>query len=327
MDFLKSYAHQVVSYHPENARDDLFTELYNELCEEFADWQEEHPDGNEAAFLDAKKEHPMRFATRLAPEGSAYLIGPQFYYSFISALKIATIVTFGFHLFLGVIAALGSGAYFGSITRVLMSVPGTLVWIYASIIGVFIALEKSGEKATWLDNWNSSKLVPSDSHQAISKSETFFDMGVALLGLLWLLDIVQFPSMVRHDGTWISGWIANLPEVFWVVAGIMLVLDIAFCIFKLVRNFWSPNLRFMAIGFNIAWMAILSYAAARTQLISLDDVQSTGLQDLQVLINNVVHGTLYVVIALLAFETLNQGWKLYKPRRKVKDSEETVEGN
>jgi hypothetical protein len=55
MDILKSYAHQVVSYHPEKARDDLFTELYNELCEEFDDWQEEHPDGDEAAFLDAKR--------------------------------------------------------------------------------------------------------------------------------------------------------------------------------------------------------------------------------------------------------------------------------
>ena len=126
MDVLKSYAHQVVSYHPEKVRDEMFEELYNELCEEFADWQLDHPDANQAAFLDAEKEHPMRFATRLAPEGSAYLIGPQFYYSFISALKVAVVVTVGFHLFLGIISALGSGNYAGSITRMMISVPGHL---------------------------------------------------------------------------------------------------------------------------------------------------------------------------------------------------------
>ena len=109
MKILKSYAHQVVSYHPEKARDDMFTELYNELCEEFDDWQSEHPDGDEVAFLDAEKDHPMRFATRLAPEGSAYLIGPQFYYSFISALKVATVLTIGFQLFFGAVVSLGSG--------------------------------------------------------------------------------------------------------------------------------------------------------------------------------------------------------------------------
>ncbi|MGI9290155.1 MAG: hypothetical protein ACR2QG_02630 [Gammaproteobacteria bacterium] len=326
MDFLKSYAHQVVSYHPDSARDDLFTELHNELCEEFADWNEEHPDGDEAAFLNAKKDHPMRFATQLAPEGSAYLIGPQFYYSFISAMKIATVVTFVFHLFLGVISALGSGAYLASITRVLFSVPGTLLWVYASIIGVFIALERSGEKATWLDNWNASKLVSSDSHQTISKSETFFDMGISLLGLLWLLDIVQFPSLVFHDGIWISGWIANLPKAFWVMAGVLFVVDIGFCFYKLVRNFWSPNLRFMAIGLNIVWMAVLSFAAARTQLISLDDVTATGMQDLQTLINNVAHGVLLVVIAVLLIDSLKHCWKLFKPGYKSKGSKEAANG-
>ena len=53
MDYLKAYAHQVVSYHPEKGRDELFAELYDELREEFSDWQAEHTEGDEAAFLDA----------------------------------------------------------------------------------------------------------------------------------------------------------------------------------------------------------------------------------------------------------------------------------
>ncbi|MFT5138379.1 MAG: hypothetical protein ACI9H8_001735 [Lysobacterales bacterium] len=315
MDFLKSYAHQVVSYHPEKGRDELFTELYNELHEEFADWQDEHPEGDEITFLDAQKDHPIRFATRLAPEGSAYLIGPQFYYSFISALKVATVVTIGLHLFLGAISALSSGAYFGSFTRLLVAVPATLIWIYASIIGVFIALEKSGEKATWLDNWSASKLSPIDSHQPISKGETFTDLGISLLGLLWLLDIVQFPLVIGRDGGWITGWTANLPESIWLVIGIFLAIDIAYCVFRLVKNFWSPQLRYLTMIFNIAWIALLSYVASQTQLISLNDIETVKMQGLETLINNVVHGVLYVIVVILAVDTLKHGWKLLHPKK------------
>lgn len=317
MDILKSYAHQVVSYHPEKGRDELFAELYDELCEEFADWQAEHPDGDEAAFLDAEKDHPMRFATSLAPEGSAYLIGPQFYYSFISALKIATVVTIGVHLLIGVIPAVASGSYFQAMMRLMMAVPGTLLWVYACILGVFIAMEKSGEKASWLDNWSASKLLPIDSHRPISKSETFFDLGISLVWLLWLLDIIEFPGVVFHDGAWVTGWTVNLPGIAWVVLGIVLVLDIAYSIIRLVKAYWTPRLRLTSIAFNIAWIALLSYLAAQAPLISGSEIEVAGIDDLQILINRVTSGVLYFIVAILAIDTLKHCWRLMKPNRKI----------
>lgn len=314
MSILKSYAHQVVSYHPEKARDDMFNELYNELCEEFDDWHSEHPDGDEVAFLNAEKDHPMRFATRLAPEGSAYLIGPQFYYSFISALKVATVVTIGFHLFFSAIGLIGSDDYFSAITKILFAVPASLLWIYACIIGVFIALEKSGERATWLDNWSASKLNPIESHQPISKTEIFTDLGVSLLGLLWLLGIIPVPFMVRLDGAWMAAGTANLPDVAWVVIGIILVLDIAYCIYRLVKNFWSPRLRYISIFLNIVWIAMLSYVANQPQLITLNEIGVAQIGNLQPLISKVLIGVLYGVIILLVLDTINHGWKLLRSR-------------
>ena len=314
MDFLKSYAHEVVSYHPEKGREELFAELYDELCEEFSDWQIEHPDGDEAAFLDAEKDHPMRFATRLAPEGSAYLIGPQFYYSFISALKIATVVTLGFHLLLGMFNVVGSGVSVGSIARLLVAATGTLLWVYACIIGVFIALQRSGEKASWLDNWTASKLVPSDSHQPISNSETFTDLGIALLGLLWLLDIIQVPFMVAYDGSWTTILEVTLPDKVWVSVGILLVLDIGYCIVRLAKRFWTPSLRLTSIAFNIAWITWLSYVAAQTNLISASGLEAAGVEHLQPLLIKVTRGFLYFIVFLLAVDTLKHSWKLLKSK-------------
>ncbi|MBT8062035.1 MAG: hypothetical protein KJO85_05080, partial [Gammaproteobacteria bacterium] len=212
MDLLKSYAHQVVSYHPEKLRDELFAELYDALCEEYDDWREQHPSGSQHEFLDANREHPMRHATRLAPEGGAYLIGPQFYYSFLSALKTGAVITSVFYLVMAVTAALASGAYVRSFLQILTDIPETLLWVSASIFGIFIALEKSGSRAVWLDKWSAKDLRLVESHQQISKGETFFDLAVSTLALLWLLDIVEFPTLIRHDGQWLNDWSVNLPD-------------------------------------------------------------------------------------------------------------------
>lgn len=183
MDLLKSYAHQVVSYHPEKARDDLFAEVYDELCEEFKDWQEVNPGKSEANFLDANREHPMKYATRLAAEGSAYLVGPQFYFSFLSALKIGAALTAGFYLVLATIYASASGLHLGTFLRVQSGFPLTLLWVGASILGVFIAqpdfLSIQGEPAN----------VPQDLLQIAKK---------AIRGLLGFVCAVLAWDTVTH---------------------------------------------------------------------------------------------------------------------------------
>ncbi len=248
MDLLKSYAHQVVSYHPEKARDDLFAEVYDELCEEFKDWQEENPGKSDSNFLDASREHPMKYATRLAAEGSAYLVGPQFYFSFLSALKIGAALTAGFYLVLATIYASITGHYLGTFLRVLGGFPLTLLWVSAVILGVFVALERSGERASWLDKWSAADLQPNGKQKPMSRGQTLFDLGIALVALLWLVDVIQVPAIVDLDGDSISYWLIDLPDWFWIAAGAMLVFDIAYALFCLTRTFWSPRLRLTTIA-------------------------------------------------------------------------------
>ena len=145
MDMLKAYAHEVVSYHPSAQRDDLFAEIYDELCESYSDAKSESPSLSEAEFLDRTKEHPMRFATRLAAADSAYLVGPQFYFSFLQALRIALSLVFVFHVVVGAVTALAGGNVWSSFWRSMASVPESLLWVGACVLGVFVALEKSGE--------------------------------------------------------------------------------------------------------------------------------------------------------------------------------------
>lgn len=310
MDVLKSYAHQVVSYHPEKARDDLFAEIYDELCEEFADWQEQNPGRSETDFLDANREHPMKFATRLAAEDSAYLVGPQFYFSFLSALKIGATLVAGFYLFLATLNALAAGLDLGAFLRVLASIPITLLWVSAAILGVFIALEKSGERASWLDDWSAADLKPVEEHKQISRGETLFDLGVAVLALLWLVDIIHIPVIIDAEGRLFDDGLINLPDWFWIAAGVLLVFDIVYALFRLTRSLWTRQLRLASIASNVLWFALLGFAITQPELLSLPVEPTEAQQDFLLIINRVIKGSLAVVCAILVWDTVTHLWRL-----------------
>jgi hypothetical protein len=310
MDLLKSYAHQVVSYHPEKARDDLFAEVYDELCEEFKDWQEVNPGKSEANFLDSSREHPMKYATRLASEDSAYLVGPQFYFSFLSALKIGAALTAGFYLALAAVYASASGLHLGTFVRVLSGFPLSLLWVGAVILGVFVALEKSGERASWLDKWSAADLEQIDDHKPMSRGNTLFDLGIAVLALLWLVDIIQVPAFIDLDGNSVSYWLIDLPDWFWIAVGAMLVFDIAHALFRLTRNFWSPRLRLTTIASNLIWIALLGFVIAQPELLSIQGEPASVPPDLLQMAKKAIRGVLGFVCALLAWDTVIHIWRL-----------------
>lgn len=309
MDMLKAYAHQVVSYHPAAQRDDLFDEIYDELCESFSDAKEKDPTLSQTDFLDRNMEHPMKFATRLAGSEAAYLIGPQFYFSFLSSLKVAVSIVLVFHFVLGAVMAFLLGQGWSALWNTLASIPESLLWVCGSVLGVFIALEKSGEKATWLDKWQASDLEGVDDHQSISKGEVSFDLVFSSFALLLILDVIQFPSMIRHDGEWISDWSVNLPDSFWWLAGLLLAFDIVFAVYRLTRNLWSRKLRLTTIVMQVFWLAILLYAIVQPDLLN---VQNAEVEPFLPIIDKAVRGTLLIIMLVIAWDTLSHVWRLLK---------------
>lgn len=309
MDVLKAYANQVVSYLPEGQRDELYAEIYDELCEEFADQCGNKPGLSETDFLNASKQHPMRFATQLASDSKIYLIGPQFYFSFLSALKISLSITVIFLVLVGAASAFASGNIWGSFWGFVASIPENLLWVGAAVLGVFVALEKSGEKATWLEKWDASELKPTDGHQTISRVESSFDLGFSTFALLVVLNIIEIPAMVRHDGQWIRDWSVNLPDAFWYIAGTMLVFDIGFSLYRLSRSIWTRRLRLVTVVSNILWIALLGVAISQPELLS---VEQESVSEFLPIFNKAAKGSLLVACLIIAWDTLSHSWRLLK---------------
>jgi hypothetical protein len=283
MNLLKSYAHQVVSYHPGKS---------------------------EANFLDANREHPMKYATRLASEGAAYLVGPQFYFSFISTLKIGATLTGAAYLAMAAIYTAISGFHLGTILRVFSGFPLTLLWVSAVILGVFVALEKSGERASWLDKWSAADLEQIDDNKPMSRGHTLFDLGIAVLALLWLVDLIKVPAFIDMESSSVSYWLIDLPDWFWITLGVILVFDIAHALLRLTRNFWSPRLRLTSIASNLLWIALLGFAIAQPDLLSIQGESADLSPDLLQMAKNAIRSILGFVCAVLAWDTVTHVWRL-----------------
>ncbi len=93
--------------------------------------------------------------------------------------------------------------------------------------------------------------------------------GLRSLALLWLVDIIHVPAVIDLDGQLMSYWLIDLPDWFWIAAGVMLVFDIAHALFRLTRNFWSPRLRLTTIASNLLWIALLGFAIAQPDFLSI----------------------------------------------------------
>lgn len=315
MNLLEAYVHQVVSYHPPAERDELFAEIFDEICEEYADLLKETPTLSEAEFLENNKQHPMKYAIQLASDSSAYLVGPQFYFSFLSALKTGASITAGVFLILATIAALASTNHWRTFYQVLFQVPGALLWVSAVILGIFVAMEKGGEKATWLEGWKVSDLKMADSHQSISRSEAFFDLSLSTIALLWIFDVIQIPSVISHNGVWIQSGVILLPDWCWISAAGLFLFDIYFSLLRLTRNLWTSKLRLTTIVTNILWLALLGFVLLQPQFLNIADSESKTFADLIPLLNKILKGGLVVVMAIIVWDTASHIWRLYDTRK------------
>lgn len=314
MNLLKAYVQQVVSYHPPASRDELFAEIYDEICEEYADQKTENPNLSETAFLDSNKQHPMKYATQLATESSSYLIGPQFYFSFISALKIGITITVLIHIILAAIAAVQSERWFGAFLHVMFEIPATLLWVSVVILSIFIVLEKSGEKAIWLDGWKASYLSLSDNFQKISRGESLFDFALSTIGLLWIFEFIKMPTIIDVNKVEIIDWSVKLPDWFWLVIVAMLIFDLAFCVVRISRHFWTRNLRIITIVTNVIWLVMLGFVVSHSQII--DATAAAAIVDAELLriMNFVIKNIILGAMIIITWETVSHIRRILKSK-------------
>lgn len=311
MDLIRAYADKVAGYLPRKMRQETADELYDSLCEQFAD--SEQPD-TEAAVIDfiQQQPHPIRMATRLGQNESLYLIGPGFYLSFIEGIKIAALVAAVIHVAVFALSVWAGEGLLQAFVQALMGYPGTLLNAVVIIGLVFVVLERSGGRADWLDKWNPRDLKAHAGYARISKPETLFELNISAIVLLWITGAIELPGIIRIDGTWLAELITNVPD--WLIAAlvVLLVSDIVMAVAKLARGVWLPSLRALNLVSDVLWIGVLVVILQIDPLITAASVpEGLRVEDILVGVNTGFDIGLIIAIVITGWDAVTQLYHLF----------------
>jgi len=311
MDIIRAYADKAASYLPKNIRQDTADELYDSLSEQLE--EAEQSSDFTAMDLITKQPHPIRMATQMSDSEQLHLIGPVYYLSFVEALKVAAIVIAVIHAGLFGLEAWGSDNLIQAFVKILSNFPGVYFDAVAIIGLIFVAIEKTGQRAKWLDKWKVNDLIRESQNQKISTFESIFEMNIAAIVMLWMGGFIKLPFMLHQDNGWVADIAAQIPNLIIVFIFILLAFDILMSAIKLLYRVWSPQLRIVNLISNAAWVIIL------TLLIQIDPLFTTEsftnvlkVDDLLLAINTGVNISLAIGIAIICWDSVMHIYRLLK---------------
>jgi hypothetical protein len=260
MELINRYVREVGRRLPRKQRVDIENELHSSL-EDTLDGRARQSGGapDEALAVEVLKEFgpPARVAASYRT-GVRHLIGPEWYFGFITTMKVCLIVLGGLFL-LSLVSGL-SGSQ-----RTLQEVGWHLLLTFSEfqsdafgvlglVVLIFAIIERTADRAPAADDdWDPRSLPPIDDPDRLTRSEPIVSTALAVLFLFLLLffqnRIGAFVS-AGADGCWVPmlgpGFARHLPLLYLYLGGV-LILNLVL----LRHGRWNPPLRWADLALNL----------------------------------------------------------------------------
>ncbi|MFQ3229506.1 hypothetical protein [Reinekea sp.] len=315
MDMIRAYADKVASYLPAKLRQETADELFDSLSEQFEELESSPESQKDPVEFIQQLPHPIRMATRIGQDEPMYLIGPGLYLSFIETIKIAALVVAVIHVGLFALGVWSSDELFKPLLQSVLGAPSTFMKALLLIGFIFVILERMGERASWLDKWNARTLLQQNQSRRIPKLEALIELNVSVIMLLWITGAIDLPSMIRHEGVWLTDVSLNISEL--LVGGIvlLLVLDILLAATKLVQGWWQNGLRIANVTLNLVWIAVLAATLKSEQLLTVvSNPEQAPLDDFMLGVNTGVEIALIIAIVIIGWDVVTHLYHLFAKR-------------
>ncbi len=295
MEIVDSYLIEVGQFLPEDSRQDILAELKVTLEEEISDSAEqagEDPDVHHAQAVLQRFGHPLKVASEYQPV--RYLIGPDLYPAFLHTLRVLlTIASVGV-VVVGLVLAIADGWQVGAWSLIDVGI-SLLFWILVVTTGVFVAIEYSGEKLGWYENWKPQRLA-SGSLGIINRGDVITNLVTEGVFLLWWNDVLVLPNVVSGDA---GDLVFNLGPVwadyFWpfnVLIGACFLLHL----YVLIKGVWQRPTLVLEITSNTALVAVLIVLVTSPELVVMSSAMT---DDLSEFLANLVNRTLRIGLLVI----------------------------
>jgi hypothetical protein len=260
MSLIDLYVQEVGEHLPEKMRVDLEKEIRSMIEDSLDDLsrkQGKPVDEEMVVEVLQKLGSPKKFAASYLPP--RYLIGPELYPVFISALKLGLVIT-------GILAVIGLGASLGMSARTPMDIPRVagetllgfmqaIFQAFAVITLVFACIQWSEKKIHFkeYEKWNPRDMKPAKEEEKIHPIGELILVFFNIL-VLWVFNL--HPEWIGGFAYTESGWSTyfTLAPAFstylpWI--NLILILDTALKIYLVSRMRWQPATRWLSIGLKL----------------------------------------------------------------------------
>jgi len=254
MDIIESYLSEVGRFLPESRRDELITELRDDLLGELEALVEER--GGQLTDADQRSViggfgHPFKVAARYQP--TKYLIGPGLYPVFVQTLKTVFVLAVVLWVAVTVIGYMVTGEPLGPL-QLLGRLIELGIWVVAVVILVFLAIEYSGEKLRWYEDWDPQTLS-TGSLNVIRRGDVITNLITEGVFLLWWNDVLSFSHWMSDDAAIQLSLSAAWSAFFWPL-NIAFGVAFALHVYVLMRGVWQRPALLTEVVVNVALLGI-----------------------------------------------------------------------
>lgn len=275
MELIESYLNEVGQFLPDEQRAAILLELGDDLVGEVegrAEAEGREPNEADEAYVLTQFGHPLKVASRYQPP--KYLIGPDLYPAFRQTLKTVFVVAMVAQVVIGLVVAQTNDWQIGPFALLGMFVE-ILVWIVAIVVGVFIALEYSGEKLNLYENWQ-PRSISSGTLGVIRRGDVITNLFSEGFFLLWWNDVVVLQNWLPGQAGQVGEFYVRLSDVwapyFWhlnILFGALFLLHF----YVLVRGVWRRGLLIAEIAGNTALLGLIVTLVTASVLIDVGGVE------------------------------------------------------
>ena len=297
MRLVESYLIEVCRFVPSELRDEIARDLREAIAEEIyvlADAHNEDPTDTDVKQVLNRFGHPLKVAAQYQPH--RYLIGPEVFPAMLQTLRVVVGLALGVQVLAVIVMGSLEGWSVGPWGLFWMTFEFVL-WVIFVVVGVFIAIEYSGEKLGWYETWRVQSLTP-HSMSTISLSDIVTNIVTEGFFLLWWNDVVVLQNTFP-GGVLTVDLMPIWSEYFWffnVVFGILFVLHIYTLILGVWRK-WCLLCEILAHA-TLIGLALVLMASGDLVAIGGDLVPNIGLIEVQ----TTAKGILLVLLGLTLWD-------------------------
>lgn len=280
MDWLARYVENVKTYLPGKMRDDIGSELYSELQDQYDDMANSlgrEPTESEILGLIKRKGHPMQAAAAFQPRKT--LISESLFPLYLLVLKWLLLAMF---ILNGVVVVLSllyqpEPNFIRAFVQWLAGTFNAGLHLFA---WVTLAFYLAGETISYRDffgKWDPRRLPDIvDGNQRIGRFDSALALAVLVMATLWLNDLftaVRSPTGEGARFVFSAEFQAFLP---WL--NIALGLSILMELSKLFMPYWNRAKLLLDGAINLYWLALLAVLFPLQQVFSVHWSDAGGRQ-------------------------------------------------